>query len=38
VIRPNIAHRFGFNEIPHIHELMSAGKIVGKIVVNYNSG
>ena len=34
VIRPNIAHRFAFDDIPHIHELMSTGKIVGKIVVN----
>jgi NADPH:quinone reductase-like Zn-dependent oxidoreductase len=33
VIRPNIAHRFGMEDIIHIHELMSAGKIVGKIVV-----
>ena len=35
VIRPNIAHRFAFQDIPHIHELMSAGKIAGKIVVSF---
>ena len=35
VIRPNIAHRFRMEDIPRIHELMSAGKIVGKIVVTF---
>jgi NADPH:quinone reductase-like Zn-dependent oxidoreductase len=32
-IHPNIAHRFQMADIPRIHELMSARKIVGKIVV-----
>lgn len=33
VLKPNIAHRFKMTDIIHIHELMSAGKIFGKIVV-----
>jgi NADPH:quinone reductase-like Zn-dependent oxidoreductase len=34
IIRPNIAHRFQWKDIIHIHELMLAGKISGKIIVS----
>ncbi|MHA4740326.1 NADP-dependent oxidoreductase [Dyadobacter sp. MSC1_007] len=36
IIKPNIAHRFKFDDIADIHERMSTGKISGKIVVSFN--
>ena len=35
IIKPNIAHRFQMNDIIHVHELMSARKISGKIVITF---